>query len=135
MPKSLSFAVPSAASQTLAQQQQIIAIPRRFSQFVRDVWGLQGRLETRYARYVERVVQHPRFRAAYDFLLLRAEVQEQSESGQPLQEIADWWTTYQAGSEEVRQDMVSERRTSPPKKRRRRRSSRRGKESSRRADS
>jgi poly(A) polymerase len=118
----------------LAQQQQIIAIPRRFSQFVRDVWGLQGRLEARYARYVERVAQHPRFRAAYDFLLLRAETGEQSESGQPLQEIADWWTTYQAESEDVRQEMVSARRPSPPKKRRRRRSSRRGKEPSPQAD-
>lgn len=123
-----------AAAQTLAQQQQIIAIPRRFSQFVRDVWGLQGRLEARYARYVERVAQHPRFRAAYDFLLLRAETGEQSESGQPLQEIADWWTTYQAESEDVRQEMVSARRPSPPKKRRRRRSSRRGKEPSPQAD-
>ncbi|MCZ6710544.1 MAG: polynucleotide adenylyltransferase PcnB [Gammaproteobacteria bacterium] len=123
-----------AATQTLAQQQQIIAIPRRFSQFVRDVWGLQGRLETRYARYVERVAQHPRFRAAYDFLLLRAETGESSESGQPLQEIADWWTTYQAESEDVRQDMISARRSGPPKKRRRRRSSRRGKEPSRHLD-
>ncbi len=113
-----------AAGQTLAQQQQIIAIPRRFSQFVRDVWGLQGRLEARHARYIERVAQHARFRAAYDFLLLRAETGEVTDSGEPLQEIANWWTTYQDEGEDVRQDMVAARRSSQPKKRRRRRPSR-----------
>jgi poly(A) polymerase len=119
-----------AATQTLADQQQIIAIPRRFSQFVRDVWGLQGRLESRAPRHIDRAAQHPRFRAAYDFLLLRGETgevidaAEPDQPGEPVQEIADWWTDYQSASEEVRQDMVESRRASQPKKRRRRRRSR-----------
>jgi len=110
-----------AASETLSEQQQIIAVPRRFSQFVRDVWGLQGRLEARYARYIERVAQHPRFRAAYDFLLLRAETGEVTESGEPVEEIAAWWTTYQQATDEERREMVDARRADQPKKRRRRR--------------
>lgn len=79
-----------AAGQTLAEQQRVIAIPRRFSQFVRDVWGLQGRLEARYPRYIDRAAQHPRFRAAYDFLLLRAQASEETTSGEPVSDIADW---------------------------------------------
>jgi poly(A) polymerase len=115
-----------AASQTLAQQQQITSIPRRFSQFVRDVWGLQGRLEARQPRYMERVVQHPRFRAAYDFLLLRAESGEVIAAGDSVQEIADWWTRFQDADEDLRREMIDAQRSSQPKKRRRRRPSRRG---------
>jgi poly(A) polymerase len=114
-----------AATRTLSEQQQIIAIPRRFSLFVRDVWGLQSRLEARYPRYIDRAMQHPRFRAAYDFLLLRAETGEVTDAGEPLQEMADWWTTYQDADEDVREEMLEARRSSQPKKRRRRRSSRR----------
>ncbi len=114
-----------AAGQTLAQQQTIIAIPRRLSQFIRDVWGLQGRLEGRYARYIDRVARHPRFRAAYDFLLLRSETGGSTTSGEPLQEVADWWTAYQYASEDVRREMLDARRSKQPKSRRRR-SSRRG---------
>ncbi len=114
-----------AATETLAQQQQITSIPRRFSQFVRDVWGLQGRLEARYPRYIDRIIQHPRFRAAYDFLLLRAQAGEATDSAEPVQEIADWWTTFQDADDDVRREMVEARRSGQPKKRRRRRSSRR----------
>jgi poly(A) polymerase len=105
-----------AASECLAAQQQIIAIPRRFSQFIREVWHLQDRLEVRMARSVERLASHTRFRAAYDFLLLRAETEEEH-----LQEAADWWTLYQEVDPEQQQTMIDERRSSQPKKKRRRR--------------
>ena len=112
-----------AATDCLTEQQQIIAVPRRFSQFIREVWHLQERLESRLPRAVERLAGHARFRAAYDFLLLRAEVAEDDEG---LAEAAHWWTRYQDVSPEERQAMIDERRAALPKKKRRRRRSRRG---------
>lgn len=110
-----------AAVQALAEEQAIIAIPRRFSQFVRDVWSLQPRLEARRARSVTLVAGHERFRAAYDFLLLRAE------AGEPLQDQAQWWTEYQTRDSAGQRAMIDELRQQPgaeprpPRRRRRRR--------------
>lgn len=112
-----------AATDCLAEQQQIIAIPRRFSQFIREVWHLQERLEARPAKAIERLAGHARFRAAYDFLMLRA--QSGSEAGNAMvTEAAEWWTRYQAVGGEERQAMIDERRQLAPKKKRRRRSKR-----------
>jgi poly(A) polymerase len=108
-----------AAGDCLAEQQQIIAVPRRFSQFIRDVWQLQERLESRLPRSIERIAGHVRFRAAYDFLLLR------SETGDDVIEQADWWTRYQEVDPDTRLAMIDERRSSQPKKKRRRRRGRR----------
>ncbi|MEM7220897.1 MAG: polynucleotide adenylyltransferase PcnB [Pseudomonadota bacterium] len=79
----------NAAVDCLREQQLTIAIPRRFSQFIRDVWQLQPRLERRQRKNLKKLLGHPKFRAAYDFLLLRAEEQLVE------QEIADWWTEIQ----------------------------------------
>ncbi len=106
-----------AAAEALAEQQGIIAIPRRFSQFVRDVWGLQRRLEERHARNVERLAGHQRFRAGYDFLVLRAA----SGEGGTVEEAADWWTRYQEADEATKQEFIEGRRASQPAKRKRRR--------------
>jgi len=113
-----------AAVETLAQQQQIIALPRRFSQFVRDVWQLQGRLETRPIRSIDRVFQHPRFRAAYDFLMLRAE------AGEEVAEPAQWWTRFQDVDQEQSQQMIDELRDQQPTRKRRRRHRRRSQQAS-----
>jgi poly(A) polymerase len=112
-----------AAADCLGDQQQIIAVPRRFSQFIREVWHLQDRLESRQARAVEKLASHARFRAAYDFLVLRAGCAAATET--TLIEAADWWTRYQAVGPEERQAMLGERRSSDPKKKKRRRKSRR----------
>src|SRR5690606_27968805 len=109
-----------AASAALAEQQAIIALPRRFSQFVRDVWGLQHRLEAPRARTVPGLIAHERFRAAYDFLVLRGE------AGEGVAEAAAWWTAYQAESGAGREALLAELRAQPaagekPAKRRRRR--------------
>ncbi len=106
-----------AAADALSAQHQILSIPRRFSQFVRDVWSLQRRLEDRYARNITRLATHPRFRAAYDFLVLRAE----SGEGQGIDEAADWWTRYQDADEETQREFIEGRRSSQPAKRKRRR--------------
>lgn len=110
-----------SASEALAAQQAVTSMPRRFSQFVRDVWNLQARLEARLPRQIDRIVQHPRFRAAYDFLVLRAEAGDQASDGEPLDEAARWWTSYQQADQDTRTNMVEERRTIQPTKRRRRR--------------
>lgn len=111
-----------AASATLAAQQSIIAIPRRFSQFIRDVWNLQSRLEARRPRAVPALMAHERFRAAYDFLVLRGE------AGEGVEEAAAWWTQYQNENGAGKQGMVDDlRQNAEPsgKKRKRRRRKRR----------
>lgn len=110
-----------AAGATLAAQQSIIAIPRRFTQFIRDVWGLQHRLESPRPRTVMGLIAHERFRAAYDFLVLRGE------AGEGVAEVADWWTRVQEVSADQRDAMIDELRAQPQareqtgKRRRRRR--------------
>jgi poly(A) polymerase len=108
-----------AASETLAAEHEIITIPRRFSQFVRDVWALQGRLETIRPKSVRLLLEHPRFRAAYDFLVLRAA------SGEPVGDQADWWTELQEQDASGREAMIAALNAAAPaaekKKRRRRR--------------
>ncbi len=101
-----------ACNEIIAEQQPIISIPRRFSQFIRDVWNLQPRLERRQPRTIERLLSHPKFRAAYDFLLLRAD------AGEVPQEQAVWWTNIQTADSEERSAMI--RSLKPPKKRQRR---------------
>ena len=108
---------------SLDEQQQVIAVPLRFSQFIRDVWQLQERLESRLPRSIERIAGHARFRAAYDFLLLRAE------TGEQLAELADWWTRYQDVSADARRSMIDELHATQPKRKRRRRRGRRRRDS------
>ena len=114
----------SAAAATLGVQHEIIAIPRRFSQFIRDVWSLQDRLERRQPRSIPRVREHVRFRAAYDFLALRAD------AGEPLQEAVDWWTRFQECDRGEQEDMLEALRGQKPageggtRRRRRRRRTR-----------
>jgi len=108
----------SASAEVLRDQNEIAAVPRRFAQFVREVWLLQPRLETPPGNGLDKLVSHPRFRAAYDFLLLRASV------GEVEQELADWWTHYQSADEDQRTSMTSA--IAPAKGKRRRRRRRRG---------
>jgi len=89
-----------AASETLAAEHEIISIPRRFSQFVREVWALQGRLENIRPKSVRMVLEHPRFRAAYDFLVLRGA------TGEPVTEQAAWWTEVQTLDADGRDAMI-----------------------------
>ena len=80
-----------AAIETIQDQQKIISIPRRFSAFITEVWLLQPRLEERRKLDINRLFNHRRFRAAYDFLLLR---KQSGETG-VTDESADWWTKFQ----------------------------------------
>jgi poly(A) polymerase len=82
-------ALQHASAQIIAEQAAVMATPRRFSLPMREIWMLQMRLERKDARRSLRVLSHPRFRAAYDFLLLRAE------AGEVPAELGAWWTQLQ----------------------------------------
>jgi poly(A) polymerase len=75
-----------AAARTIAEQCQRIAVPRRFTYAVEEIWALQPRFEQLQRKRVLRLMDHPRFRAAFDFLLLRA-----GESP-TMAELGHWWT-------------------------------------------
>ncbi len=79
-----------AADTVLSRQIQTISIPRRFSGQMKEIWNMQLRLEkgTRPGR-ARKLMENQRFRASYDFLLLRAE------SGETGDELAQWWTAFQ----------------------------------------
>ena len=106
-------ALQHAGSQIISEQASVMATPRRFSLPMREIWMLQLRLETKGGRRSRRILGHPRFRAAYDFLLLRAE------AGEVPTETGEWWTQFQ---EENPQDVVQTTTRARPRKRRRRRS-------------
>lgn len=89
-----------ACDRALREAQSHIAIPRRFALGVREMFALQPRLEHPRGRRALRVLEHPRFRAAYDLLLLRAE------HGLAAREMADWWTRLQEVSAEERTEMA-----------------------------
>jgi poly(A) polymerase len=84
-------ALTQAAEEIMARQVLRVAIPKRFSIPAREIWHMQPRFENRRGSAPQRLMAHPRFRAAYDFLLLRAL------AGEAPQELADWWTAAQAG--------------------------------------
>ena len=91
-----------ACDRAVREAQRHMSIPRRFSLGLREMFALQPRLEHPRGRRALRVLEHPRFRAAYDLLLLRAE------HGLAPREIADWWTRIQEVSSEERSRMVDE---------------------------
>ena len=97
-------ACEAAGTDVIERQIHHVSLPRRFSQVVREIWGLQPRLVNRRGRGAAgRLLAHPRFRAAYDFLLLRAE------SGEDLAEHAQWWTRFQEAGEDAQRTMPEDR--------------------------
>jgi poly(A) polymerase len=84
----------------LEAQAKRIAIPRRFEATIKEIWSLQPRFEQRAGTRPYRLLEHPRFRAAYDFLLLRAE------SGEVPQALGDWWTRFQDANHDEREAML-----------------------------
>ncbi len=78
-----------AANNVVAKQQLFTSIPKRFSGPMRDIWFLQFRMPNKTGKKAASVANHKRFRAAYDFLLLR------EKSGEDLQGLGEFWTQYQ----------------------------------------
>nr|WP_305792904.1 polynucleotide adenylyltransferase PcnB [Sedimenticola hydrogenitrophicus] len=112
-------AIQQAGNDVLMTQLERVSIPKRFSIPMREIWNLQHRFEQRAGKRPHRLLTHPRFRAAYDFLLLRAE------AGEVDQELADWWTAFQEQDGEERNQMVRQANGSGEKPQRRRRRRRR----------
>lgn len=102
-----------AMDQVMQMQAEKLAIPRRFGGDMKDIWAMQPRFEQRSGRRPYRLLELPRFRAGYDFLLLRCE------SGELDVEIGEWWTKFQDVDANAREQMLQP--NTGPKKRRRRR--------------
>jgi poly(A) polymerase len=103
-------AILDACDQAMREAQARVAIPRRFALGVREMFAMQPRLEHPRGRRALRVLEHPRFRAAYDLLLLRAQL------GLASQEMADWWTRLQEVSSEERETMADALGGSTPRR-------------------
>ena len=106
-------AVQEAGNEIVSQQARHISIPKRFTLPMREIWNLQLRLEQRQGKRPQRLLSHPRFRAAYDFLLLRCA------SGEAAEELGQWWTEFQALNPDEQAKAATP--TDPARKRRRRR--------------
>ena len=86
----------------LRKQQKITAIPRKFHGYIKDIWVLQLKLHSRIGKQPYKTVRHPRFRAAYDFLLIREKV---SSNGNYL---GSWWTNFQKDGNSIKKSLISE---------------------------
>ncbi len=104
-----NFALQNAASDVLSKQVKALSIPKRVTQSMREVWLLQERFSKRIGARPFRLLEHPRFRAAYDFLLLRAE------TGGAEKELAEWWTKFQFANDAEQKKMAR-----PPRKQKKR---------------
>ncbi|OUL95799.1 polynucleotide adenylyltransferase PcnB [Paraburkholderia hospita] len=116
------FPVPAlhrAMDDVLDMQTEKLAIHKRFSSDMREIWGLQHRLEKRSGRSALKLLEHQRFRAGYDFLLLRCESGELDES------VGSWWTEFIEGDIAAREALLTQGgKDRAPRKRRRRSNSR-----------
>jgi poly(A) polymerase len=108
-----SVTIEQATNEVLGRQVKYLAIPKRFTAMVREIWSLQFHFERRRPHRVLSLVYSPRFRAAYDFLLLRAEIDPK------LAPLADWWTQLSVADEEKRHELIKELASGVKKKRRR----------------
>ena len=96
---STSYSLNKAASEVISRQISITAIPKRFTIPMREIWDLQLQMPRRGGKRAERLSLHRRFRAGYDFILLR------EQAGENLDNLGEWWTIYQEASIEEREEM------------------------------
>jgi len=123
-------AYQDAASEVIASQIRSTALPRHISMAMREVWNIQPKFKARIGSKPSRLIGHPRFRAGYDFLVLRAE------TGGVDPELAEWWTSYQNASENEQRKMTQPPRNAQNKKSGRKRSyPRKGKDSAPKTES
>lgn len=91
-----------AMNDGLRDQHQYVAVPRRLAEIILDIWGIHFRLVQRNPRMIKSNLNNRRFRAAYDFLLLRTALHEVDE------EVAEWWTEIQDADDQQKSEMISE---------------------------
>jgi poly(A) polymerase len=102
-----------AMDQVIQVQAEKLSIPRRFGADMKDIWALQPRFLNRSGRRPSGILAHPRFRAGFDFLVLRCD------SGEVDAELAEWWENFQKADEVTREQMLLPDKT--PRRRKRRR--------------
>ena len=90
--------------QVLRKQQQITAIPRKFHSYIKDIWVLQLKLHSRIGKQPYKTLKHPRFRAAYDFLLLR------EKAAANKKHLGDWWTNFQKNDDSIKKSLIKDLR-------------------------
>ena len=103
-----------AMDNVLDMQAEKLAITRRVAGDIKDIWALQPRFEQRSGKRPYGVLEQPRFKAGYDFLLLRAE------SGEVPTELGQWWATFMNCDGDARAAMLLPVKPDEAKKRRRR---------------
>jgi len=91
-----------AMNDGLRDQNQYVAVPRRLAEIILDIWNIHFRLIKRNPRMVKTSLNNRRFRAAYDFLLLRIALHEVDD------EIGEWWTAIQEVDADEREEMITE---------------------------
>ncbi len=107
-----TIAYQNAANQVLSDQIKITAMPRHITQAMRDVWFLQNKFTRTVGVRPFRLLEQVKFRAAYDFLELRAA------TGGSDPQLVEWWTQFQLADEELRQKMTTPTKGSQGKPRR-----------------
>ena len=108
-----SQTLTAAADAVMAGQNRRVSIPRRFHSPMREIWHLQDRFIKRAPKRSVRLLKHPRFRAAYDFLLLRAD------AGDADLQLALWWTEFYNADEKARTEIINSLHVGGRKRRRR----------------
>ena len=113
-------ALQDAMDDTIATQSSGMTIQRRFESDMREIWSMQPRFEKRVGRYPYRLIESPRFRAGYDFLLLRCATGEKEAA------LGHWWTDFIAADPAGQDALMASAKNdtgnsaSPAKRRRRR---------------
>src|SRR4051812_15775073 len=90
-----------AADDVLDSQTEKLALQRKIGSDMRDIWSMQPRFERRSGKSPHKLLEHLRFRAGYDFLLLRCA------SGEIDAELGEWWTAFYEGDDATREDLIA----------------------------
>jgi len=122
-------AVNVAGQEIIEEVNARITIPKRFRYMMRDIWSLQVRLPSRVGRRAYKSLEQKRFRAGYDFLLLRSQVGSAltdkgianeyditRSSVEELDELTKWWTQFQVETEAGQKVMIKELPSDRPKR-------------------
>ena len=84
----------------LRKQQKITAIPRKFNSYIKDIWILQLKLHSRIGKQPYKTLRHPRFRPAFDFMLIR------EKSSGKKRNLGKWWTSFQNNDDNKRKLLI-----------------------------
>lgn len=106
-------ALQSAASEVFGAQVRTIAVPRRFSQIAKNIWTMQPRFTNTRGKQPQRLLNHPNFRAAYDFFCIQSMV------GLTTHQLCEWWTEIQKQQPKPEQTETPQRKPGHRPRRRR----------------